>query len=370
MLKISMQSVPTPPRIRWSFCLLCVLSCLSAASCARRAPVGPLDSLPNLIDDFRAARASIYDRAGGNGDALSGLQPGQTAVLADLEGPGMITHIWFTISAEKWHGRLIVLRMYWDDEPDPSVLSPVNDFFCMGHGVEAPLWSVPVVTTAGGRARNCFFKMPFNRRARIEITNEGTEPINALYYQIDYRKYDHPFKHAAYFHARYRQDYPTLSDGNYLICSARGRGHFVGTVLSVESLSQGWWGEGDDRFFIDGELLPSLHGTGTEDYLCDAWGVWKGSSPYYGTPIHGGTNYLADSRYTSYRFHIEDPVPFRESLLVEIEHMGVGSVNGASTGYAKRADNWSSVAYWYQTEPHDPMEPLAPADERLPNEAA
>lgn len=321
---------------------------------------------------YRAARVSSYDRTGGNADALSGVQPGETAVLADLEGPGMITHIWITIGAERWHGRKIVLRMFWDGEDDPSVLVPLNDFFCMGHGLEAPMWSVPITTTADGRARNCFFQMPFNRRARIEITNEGLEPIGAFYYYVDYRKYDKPFDDPLYFHARYRQEYPARKGERYLICEARGRGHYVGTVFSVESCSDGWWGEGDDRFFIDGETTPSLHGTGSEDYLNDAWGTWKGSSPFYGCSIHEGQPYIYPNgtRYTSYRFHITDPIPFRESLRFDIEHYGAGVVDGQPHGFIERFDNVSSVAFWYQTEPHMPMEPLPPVDERLPAEAA
>ena len=332
----------------------------------------------NLLEEltrpvsYRAGRVSSFDRTGGNNDALSGIRPGETAVLADIEGPGMITHIWITVGAERWHGRKIVLRMFCDDEQDPSVLTPLNDFFCMSHGLEAPMWSLPITTTADGRARNCFFQMPFNRRARIEITNEGLEPIGAFCYFIDYWKYGRLFEDPLYFHARYRQEYPARKGEHYLICEARGRGHDVGTVFFVESRSEGWWGEGDNRFFIDGETTPSLHGTGTEDYLSDAWGTWKGSSPFYGCSIHELNPYIyPDSpRYTSYRFHIADPIPFRESLRFDIEHYGAGVVNGQLVGFIERFDNLSSVAFWYQTEPHMPMEPLPPVDERLPAEAA
>jgi hypothetical protein len=344
-----------------------LLVLIQACSCKH---VGSsLDSLPTL-KDYRAARVSSHDRTGGNADALHAVPPGETVVLADIEGPGMITHIWFTIAAEKWHGRKIVLRMYWDDEKDPSVLCPVNDFFCAGHGINANVWSLPITVTSNGRARNCFFKMPFNERARIEITNEGLEPIRAFYYYIDYRKYARPFRNIGYFHARYRQEYPAVDERNYVICEAKGRGHYVGCNLSIESNGDGWWGEGDDRFFVDGESYPSFHGTGSEDYLCDAWGIWPGSSPYYGSSIHEGADYAKGKRYTSYRFHIEDPVPFQESLLVEIEHYGARIEDGkVISGFTERGDNWSSVAYWYQTEPHLRWGPLAPVDQRLPQEA-
>lgn len=356
----------------------CAAFALSLCSCGGRSAVSDdirdgdlLTGLMRPMNDFRAARVSSYDRSGGNADALSGIEPGQTAVLADIEGPGMITHIWFTIAAEKYHGRTLVLRAYWDDEPDPSILTPVNDFFCMGHGMEAALWSLPIVTTATGRARNCFFKMPFNKRARIEIVNEGIETVGAFYYYIDYRVCEKPFRDPLYFHARYRQEYPAIAGRDYLICSAAGRGQFVGMNYSVESHHEGWWGEGDDRFYIDGEKTPSIQGTGSEDYLCDAWGMWPGSSPFYGTPIHEGSPYTYPNatRYTSYRFHIADPIPFRESLRFAIEHYGVGPKNGGLDGFVERADNLSSVAYWYQSEPHAPMDSLPPAAERLPDEA-
>jgi hypothetical protein len=331
-----------------------------------------LEVLTQPTAGFTAQRVSSYDVTGDNSDAFSGIAPGETRVLAEIDGPGMITHIWCTINAEDFYGRKVVLRMFWDDEEDPSVLSPLNDFFCMGHGIDAPLASLPVTTTAAGRAKNVYFKMPFNRKARIEITNEGLDAIGAFYFYIDYRKYEKPLDGALYFHARYRQEYPAKAGEDYLVCSAKRRGHYVGTVLSYESNYAGWWGEGDDKFYIDGETTPSLHGTGTEDYLNDAWGIWKGSSPFYGTSIFEGTPYIypKDTRYTSYRFHITDMIPFKDSLRFTVEHYGVGPVEGGGeSGFMERFDNISSVAYWYQDEPHTPMEALPPVHERLPREA-
>ncbi len=330
-----------------------------------------MDSLPAL-KDYRAGRVSSHDRTGHNADFLTDISPGETAVLAELDGPGMIAHIWITIDAEEYHGRTILLRMFWDDEKDPSVLAPINDFFCSGHGLNSVVRSIPVTATSHGRARNCFFKMPFNRKARIEIENQGLDRIGKFYYYIDYRKYDEPFGDIGYFHARYRQEYPTVAGKNYLVCDAEGRGHYVGTTLSIESNQDGWWGEGDDRFFIDGESKPSIHGTGTEDYLSDAWGIWKGSSPYYGCTVHDSESYTKNARYTSYRFHVEDPIPFTKSLHFEIEDIGAikNEAGRWISGDAERSDNWSSVAYWYQTEPHKPWGPIATTDQRLPRSAS
>lgn len=347
-----------------------LLAYLATAAVALCAHGSPLDGLADL-KDYTAARVSSHDRGGGNADALHGVGPGDTAVLADIQGPGMISHIWITIAAEKWHGRKIILRIFWDDETDPSVLSPINDFFCTGHGINAEVRSLPITVTSKGRARNCFFPMPFNRRARVEITNEGMERIGAFYYYVDYRTYPRPFQHLATFHARYRQEYPALAGRNYRICETTGRGHFVGCNLSIESNGNAWWGEGDDRFFVDGQAYPSFHGTGSEDYLCDAWGIWPGDSPFYGSPIHEGPDYAEGKRYTSYRFHIADPIPFTTSFLAEIEHYGavIGDDGRMLTGFAERDDNWSSVAYWYQVEPHTTWEPMPPVEQRLPREA-
>ncbi|MGI8906561.1 MAG: glycoside hydrolase family 172 protein [Candidatus Sumerlaeaceae bacterium] len=328
-----------------------------------------LDALPHAIRDYTAARVSSTDKTGANVDHLHSIEPGETRVLADIKGAGMITHIWCTIAAERWYGRKLVLRMYWDGEKNPSVLAPLGDFFCQGHGLEANVWSQPITCTSNGRAKNCFFKMPFNKNARIEITNEGLEPVGAIYYYVDYRKYKRPHEDLLYFHAHYRQEYPAVSGTDYLVCSARGHGHFAGAVLSYEQRSDGWYGEGDDRFYVDGETSASLVGTGTEDYLCDAWGVWKGSSPYYGTTIHEGEQYATGSRYTSYRFHIADPIPFRKSLRFDIEHYGAGVLDGKPDGFVERADNLSSMAYWYQSQRRDPLEPLPPVGDRLPEEA-
>jgi len=329
-----------------------------------------LGSLP-VLKDYRAKRVSSYDKTGGNADYVAGIAPGETVVLADIEGPGMIHHIWITIHAERFFGRKILLRMYWDDEKDPSVLCPINDFFCSGHGLNRNVTSIPISVTSYGKSLNSFFKMPFNKRARIEITNEGLEGVILFYWYVDYREYKKPFTNMGYFHARYRQEYPAVGGRNYQICDLLGRGHFVGCVYSIETDGDGWWGEGDDRWFIDGESKPSLHGTGSEDFLCQAWGVDDRLTPYFGTTLKEGEHYKKGNRYTSYRFYIEDPVPFEKSLKLEIEHYGGAYDKDGKelAGMAERPDNISSVAYWYQVEAHKPWEPIAPVDQRLPKKA-
>ena len=331
------------------------------------APTGdPLAGLAQ-IKPGHAMRASTSDPnwKDGNGDARP-IAPGQTLVLADLKGPGEITHLWNTVAAqERGYSRLIVIRMYWDGEKTPSVEAPLGDFFAMGHGIDHPLTSLPVTVSSEGRGRNCYWPMPFGKSARITATNEGAKQVDAFYSYIDWQKLPKLPANTAYFHAQYRQEHPAVMERNYLIADLEGRGHYVGTVLSVRQLTASWWGEGDDFWFIDGEKKPSLRGTGSEDYFCDGWGLREMSQPYYGAPLMEGNE--AFQRTTAYRWHIADPVPFDRSLRLEIEHKGVtfDEKGGIKSGFEERPDDFSSVAFWYQLEPHKPFPPLAPAKDRL-----
>lgn len=326
----------------------------------------PLSEL-SLLKQGASQRASSSDEnwRNGNGDARW-IQPGKTLTIADLEGPGVITHFWNTINAEdRGHPRLIVLRMYWDGEEHPSVECPIGDFFGVGHGLDAPFNSLPVAVSSEGRARNCYWPMPFRKSARITITNEGKKMVHAFYYYLDWRKLHKLPRNTAYMHAMYRQEFPAVMGRNYLLADIEGRGHYVGTVLSVRQRTASWWGEGDDFFFVDGEAEPSLRGTGSEDYFCDAWGLRPMWNPYYGAPVMQG--YDPYDLTTVYRWHITDPVIFQKSLRVEIEHKGVAFNDDGTvrSGFEERADDFSSVAMWYQTEPHKPYPPMPVGYDRL-----
>jgi D-arabinan exo alpha-(1,3)/(1,5)-arabinofuranosidase (non-reducing end) len=311
-------------------------------------------------------RVSSYDRTGGNEDYRQ-VAPGQTFTVLDESGPGVITHVWFTIAdPELYHLKKIVLRVYWDGETHPSVEAPIGDFFGLGLGDYFTYQSVPLAV-GEAKALNSFFPMPFKKHARITVTNEGRDAIRALYFNIDYRAYSNPLpENTLYFHAEYNQCAPctaVVSDGknpdgkdNYPWADAKGRGQFVGVTMSILENKDGWWGEGDDMFFIDGEKLPSIVGTGTEDYFLGAWDF--GGQPFayglFGAPVVGPERQGA--RWSVYRFHLDSPIPFTKSLRATIEH---GTANN-------RGDNYYSVAYWYQTEPHVPLPPLPPVEERLP----
>jgi len=326
----------------------------------------PLADLARL-KPFEARRASSSDPDWKNGNAdARPIAPGGTLTLAELEGPGVITHIWFTIAHDApFYSRLLTLRMYWDGEEHPSVECPIGDFFGIGHGVDQSFVSLPVRVSSEGRARNCYWPMPFRKSARITVTNESDRRCHAFYYYIDWQKHPALPEDIAYFHAMYRQEHPCVMGRNYLIADLAGRGHYVGTVQSVYHVSAGWYGEGDDFFFIDGATEPQLRGTGTEDYFCDAWGFRQQDGPFYGTPLWEG--YGPGDRSSAYRWHLTDPVPFTKSLRVEIEHKGSQTFpDGKVDGFIERDDLMSSVAFWYQIEPHKPWPALPPGPERLP----
>ncbi len=324
-----------------------------------------LQDLPNP-HDYILKRSSSYDRTGANADARP-LAPGSAITVLDETGPGEISHIWFTIAdKEQYHLKKIVLRMYWDGETTPSVEAPIGDFFGLGTGEYFLYQSIPLAVGAD-KALNCFFPMPFRKHARVTVTNEGHEGIDALYWNIDWRAYHSSLPAGtAYFHAQYRQAIPNVAvpnaktnlDGknDYVWMEATGRGHFVGVTMSVIENADGWWGEGDDMFFIDGEKLPSINGTGTEDYFLGAWDFGGKSFSYglFGAPVVGPEK--KDARWSVYRFHLDSPIPFTKSLRATIEH---GHAND-------RGDNFYSVAYWYQSEPHAEFPALPPVDSRVP----
>lgn len=337
--------------------------------------------LRDLINfkNFKAKRISSYDRTGGNKDNIT-IPVKSTAVLANIKGAGIIKHIWFTISCEdKFHLRKLILRMYWDKEKNFSVEVPVGDFFGVGHSKVSAYQSLPLNMTdgtgedGGHTAMNCYFPMPFTRNARVEIVNECAVPVRSFYYYIDYEEHK-KMQNVPYFHAQWRRENPCKAvkfdkkipeskqsnltgKENYLILEAEGKGHYVGCNLSIHNLSSGWWGEGDDMVFVDGEKWPpSLHGTGTEDYFCNAWGMQDQHYLFAGTSLFNKKHKDWIGKWTIYRFHILDPVPFKKSIKVTIEH---GHANN-------RADDYSSVAYWYQKEPHKKFPGMLPVKGRLP----
>lgn len=344
---------------------LAIQLALNAAAAQEGAAAGgELDTVSRLGHGRSRRESSAQQDLDRNGDGRA-IAPGETLVLGELEGPGVVTHFWNTVgSRDPFAGRSLVLRIYWDGAERPSVEVPLGDFFGVGHGASATFHSRPVVVSSEGRSRSCFWRMPFARSAKFTVTNESAKyRCDSFYFYLDWQKLDQMPADAAYFHAQYRQATPA-EPGDYTLLETEGRGQYVGTVLSVQQLRTGWFGEGDDRFYIDGEEYPSLRGTGTEDYFNDAWGFRRFYSPYFGVPLWEG--YFQGDRVSAYRWHLPDPVTFEKSLRVTIEHKGsVFTDAGIQRGsFLERPDWLSSVAYWYQTPARELDASLPPVGER------
>lgn len=277
------------------------------------------------------------------------LPPKKTTTIMDVEGPGIIRHMWFTYH-EKFY-RDIILRIYWDDQEHPSVETPLADLFCNCWGKRINVLSIPInVNPLGGF--NCYFPMPFRKKVRITVENLSPEELKGFFYTINYGLTEVP-QDAAYFHAHFRRTNPLKYGEDYVIVdNIKGSGHYVGTYMAWQQNNSGWWGEGEIKMFIDGdEEFPTICGTGTEDYFGGAWCFQNNySAPFLGYP-EGGTEGKPGSRHVLYRFHILDPVFFKNDLKVTMQAIGWRSEGR----YLPLQDDISSVCYWYQTLPHTPF---------------
>ncbi len=328
-----------------------LLLLLAATTClAQSAADDFLDGLGLArLKSYSSHRVSSGNRYVASNDDSKRILPGETLVMADVSGAGMITHIWVTVANNEFGWpRLLRLRVYYDGHKTPSVDTPLGDFFGVAHGSERDLNSIMVHDSSLGRARNSYWPMPFRKSCRITVTNEGDRIVPMFYYHVDYRKYAALPRDIAYFHAYYRQERPARAGHNYEFLNIRGTGHYVGTVMGVIQTQLSWFGEGDDLFYIDGAKQPQIYGTGSEDYFNDAWGLRDSDGPWTGTPMAEGER--LGSRLSAYRWHVPDPIAFKTSLWAGIEHAGWtanedGSVRSA---FEERPDYFSSVAFWYQ----------------------
>ena len=310
---------------------------------------GVLDALI-LARDSRLAHYSSFDPRQGNDD-FRPLAPGETLTLVDHRGAGIVRRWWVTIAPRNSVPlqRQLIVRCWWDDETTPSVEVPLSDFFGLGFGEWTDYESAPLNMTSGGY--NAYWAMPFRSRARITIENRSSVPVDRLYFNIDVETFDSLSDDVLYFHAQFRRT--SAARGTPVtVLEAEGRGHYVGTVLAMQPAygRSLWYLEGNERVFVDGETAPSVLGTGTEDYFSSGWYFDTGpySALYHGAPIKD----TASGRISAYRWHIPDPIPFRERLRFTIEHGGTNDTPGT---------DYTSTAFWYQTHPHAPFPPL-PAD--------
>jgi hypothetical protein len=300
------------------------------------------------------------------------IEPGETRDLADIEGPGAIQQIWMTLAGGKW--RRAILRAYWDDQAQPSIECPTGDFFACGWEKFAQVSSLAVCVNPG-RAFNCYWEMPFRKRARLTMENLGPERL-VVYYQVNYALIDVPAD-AAYLHAQFRRVNPlpygevaTLLDG------VRGAGHYVGTYIAWGVNNAGWWGEGEIKFYLDGDgAFPTICGTGTEDYFCGAYNSDPGAvergrpsayqeftTPYAGLPqvIRPDGVYASQQRFGMYRWHITDPVRFETDVRVTLQALGWRT--DKDRRYLPLQDDIASTVFWYQALPTAPFPPLPSRD--------
>jgi len=293
---------------------------------------------------------------------------GATATLAEIEGPGCINEIFLTGSPAKY--RDLVLRFYWDGEASPSVEVPAGDFFCMGHDAAPHLVQSLPVTVAPKRGCNCYWQMPFRRHARITLENGGVEAADVVAYRVLYKLYPIP-DDAAYFHAQWRRSVtPTERPEHVIADGIAGRGLYVGTSLAWVARGKGWWGEGEVKFFIDGDReFPTLSDNGTEDYFGGAWCFYRPdarveqpfNSPFLGLPLADTGDGTGPRRFSLYRWHLLDSIGFASDLRVTVQALGW---TPDKQRYLPLNDDIASVAYWYQAEPHAPFPPLPPAKDR------
>lgn len=346
------------------------------------------DGLSNITNihikkSSKRSRRSSFDATGGNADYLQ-LKSGQEAVLCEIDGHGIVNHMWMTVKnlgEEKCYYRKIVLKIYYDDEKFPSVYAPIGDFFGMGHGMTKNFSSVPLqMSPQNGRAFNSWWPMPYRKKLKITVTSLCKNLLN-LYFYVDYEIPKEIDKDALYFHAQYKQNenrivppiteyknkldylggqqFNLTGNDNYVILNAEGEGHYCGCNLNIFNKNTDalydWIGEGDDMIFVDGEPFPpKIHGTGMEDYFNTAFcPKQEFNSDFQGIILAEKENWKGKSTY--YRYHIQDPITFEKEIKVTIE-------NGHNN---QRNDDYSSTAYWYQREPHVPFE-IPSLAERMP----
>jgi Protein of unknown function (DUF2961) len=340
---------------------------------AARAVPDPSD--PDLVITTGAAELGV----GWKVRPCIGLKSGQTVTLADIEGPGSINHMWIACTHNEWRG--LVLRIYWDDEQEPSVECPLGDFFAIGHdGSPHQVSSMPIVV-APARGCNSYWHMPFRSRARLTLTNDSKEDVFQVFYKVLYR--EHPVAPTArYFHAQWRRSVTQRAAPEHVILDGvQGEGYYAGTYLAWTSLCSGWWGEGEVKFYLDGDdEFPTIADTGTEDYFGGAWCFYQAdtattrpsapdgiireeqtySTPFLGLPLAEIRSGVGPRRFSLYRWHVLDPIGFHEDVRVTVQALGMRP-DGT---WKALEDDIASVAIWYQAEPHNPFPALLDLGDR------
>ncbi len=338
-------------------------------------PPPGLESRSISMENINGNRGAGGSTAGGRkgSPSISPFANGSTIVLADIRGPGCIRHIWITTPpGNPIQDRNIIIRCYWDDQTVPSVECPLGDFFGAAHG-RRPDFSSALCAMPEGRGLSCYYSMPFKKSCRIELENDSGQTVEHLFFSVDYTVGDRYEGDPGYFHAQFRRQNPTVLKSDYIILDGvEGRGRFLGCVVGLRTLDSHWWGEGELKFYLDGDQdLPTICGTGSEDYVCSAWGLGRHALPYHGCPVYisGGKDDL-NSLISYYRWHILDPIYFHKDIKIAVQQIGGAGVEsvrsriesgelevpapiqpGQSFTLFERVDDYCSTAFWYQTLP-------------------
>jgi len=352
----------------------------------------PLYSIPDLDSRAASAENPTAEKSKGGlagsgrkgAPCLNNIAPGDVVTLLDVQGSGMIRHIWMAFPLDKIFLRCLVLRMYWDGQEQPSVEVPVGDFFGIAHARFKPMVNA-LTAFQGGKALNCWIPMPFCKSARITIENDSDSTLRCLFYQIDFSLGDNHPADMGWFHAQFRRANCQPFHTDYVILDGiKGRGRYLGAVIGVRkgcaNVPSQWWGEGEVKMYFDGEAQPTICGTGAEDYVGCAWGLSEVCTPEQGCVFENGYIGL----FSMYRWHISDPICFKDSFRITIMQLGYGETDEAQallgddfrTNSADgsverpycmydRSDDYCSVAYWYQTLPTMPFPPFPTREERL-----
>ena len=331
------------------------------------------------IDDSGAPSGSARDLGQGwKTHPYDIVEPGEVFVMADIDGPGCINHIWMTPTGRY---RSSILRVYYDDQEHPSVECPIGDFFASAYTSFKEFAQIDslAVCVNPGNAFNCYWPMPFKKRLRMTLENRDEEKM-VLFYQIDYALQKVP-DNCAYFCAQFRRSNPLPYGEVYTIVEGiEGQGHYAGTYMAWQQNNNKWWGEGEIKFYMDGDTDPALSdgkkvagstgfpticGTGTEDYFCGSYNYenkktkqyQEYSTAYAGVPhiVRPDGLYSANLRFSMYRWHITDPIHFKQDLSVTIQALGWRK----GGRYLPLKDDIASVAYWYQVLPTAPFPELA-----------
>lgn len=295
---------------------------------------------------------------GRKGAALRNLDPGQTVILCDFEGPAVIRRMWATLPAKKENLLGFVIRAYWDYQETPSIEAPIGNFFGAAHGI-AKAYQSAVHSMTDSAGMSIFLPMPFTKHAKITVTNEGTEKFVPFYYQIDLTIRETLPSDVGRLHVLYRRENPTTLGEDFTILPKRtGMGRFAGCVIGINNADQKWWGEGEFKAYLDGDdQFPTLCGTGTEDYIGQAWGFHENAF------LYGGVSLRKDWLWTLYRWHLKDPIYWKKDIRITLQQIGAGDEGGG--GYYNKQEDVSVASFWYEPIPSQPLPALADYAQRI-----